>query len=76
METKAEAYINTVNWLRCFNLPIRLDKISSENEIVFLSNIGKALCNAKSSKARLRLYAIALNFKDYSWFKHLDTIKE
>lgn len=53
---------------------IRVDKISAENDIIFLSRLGQCIANARTSQARWRLYQTALTRVNYTWMLYVDKI--
>lgn len=62
--SRANAFLDTFK--------VRVDKIPSENEVVFLTRIGHCLSHAKTDKARWRLYQAALLRINYSWMQYID----
>jgi hypothetical protein len=51
---------------------VRVDKIDRENEIVFLIRIGNCISNAKTNKAKWKLYQTAMIRIHYSWMQYID----
>jgi midasin (ATPase involved in ribosome maturation) len=64
--SKADSFLN--------NIPrkIRVDKVNSENEVIFLTRIGNCITNAKTNKAKWRLYQTAMVRIHYSWMQYID----
>jgi len=54
------------------SVKVRVDKVPSENEVVFLTRIGSCIVNARTDKARWRLYQAAMIRIHYSWMQYID----